>query len=141
MGFNQLDNCPKCGTLFVKGVRDVCNSCFEEEEKAYNAVANYLRKSENKKANINQVSEDTEVSIKLITKFIKQKRISLIGLPNMGYPCESCGVMTREGQLCSSCRDKFTKGAEKQNRQLRQEIEENQYKVKDTGYMHHKDKI
>jgi flagellar operon protein (TIGR03826 family) len=103
MSLGKLDNCPRCDTLFVKGIRDVCPKCYQEVEKEYEKCAQFLRKRENRGANIQQVSEATGVSIKQITKFIKEGRISIANNPNMGYPCESCGILITVGNLCDMC--------------------------------------
>lgn len=103
MGMGQLDNCPRCDALFVKGIRDVCNNCYQQIEKEYDKCAQFLRKRENRGANIQQLSEATGVSVKQITRFIKEGRISVANHPNMGYPCESCGQLIITGNLCSNC--------------------------------------
>lgn len=103
MSLGKLDNCPRCGALFVRGVRDVCNNCYQEIEKEYDKCAQYLRKRENRGANITQVSEATGVSVKQITRFVKEGRISVANHPNMGYPCEGCGILIITGSLCDDC--------------------------------------
>lgn len=141
MGMNQLDNCPRCGGLFVRGVRDICQACYLKEEEEYQQVSSYLRKSENKKATIYEVSDATGVSVKQITRFIRQKRITLTDLPNLGYPCESCGQITAEGQLCVHCRQAFVQRVDRELKEDQSQRERDKYKLKDTGYMAHKDKL
>jgi flagellar operon protein (TIGR03826 family) len=141
MGFNQLDNCPKCGKLFVKGIRDVCQECNKVEEEEYKIVTAFLRDRENRKATIYEVSEATEVTIKQITKFIRQGRISMEGLPNMGYPCESCGQMTKEGNVCSSCRSKLSRDVNNLMQTEKKRQEEEKHKPKDAGYRQIKDRF
>ena len=42
----ELENCPKCGNLYLKNnIRDVCGSCYKEEEKLYDIVYKFLRKT------------------------------------------------------------------------------------------------
>jgi flagellar operon protein (TIGR03826 family) len=106
----NLDNCPRCGKLFAKGIREVCNVCTRDIDKEYELCANYLR--EYKGAIITELSDETGVSIKQITKFIREGRISMVNAPNMSYPCESCGTLIREGHLCDNCRNKLTKAAQ-----------------------------
>lgn len=101
----SLSYCPRCSRLFARGMRDVCNNCVLEIEKEYERVANYLR--EHKGATIHEVSEETEVTVKQITKFIREGRISTENLPNLSVPCESCGLPIREGTMCDSCRSKL----------------------------------
>ncbi|OMF35840.1 flagellar protein [Paenibacillus sp. FSL H8-0548] len=103
----NLDNCPRCGKLFAKHFRDVCPSCLREIDNEYQLCADYLR--EFKGSIITEVSEATGVSIKQITKFIREGRISIINAPNMSYPCESCGTLIREHHLCDECRNRIDK--------------------------------
>ena len=105
----NLDNCPRCGKLFAKGIRDVCPACVREIDKQYESCAEYLL--ENRGASIVEVSEATEVSIKQITKFIREGRISLVDAPNLSYPCESCGVLIQSNNLCDSCRKRLINGS------------------------------
>ncbi len=106
MGLN-LGNCPRCGKLFANNFRDICPACIKEIEEEYERCLKYLR--EEKTATIQEVHEATGVSIKQITKFIKEGRISVANNPNMMYPCEVCGTMIREGNMCDSCRARLTR--------------------------------
>ncbi|PYE50653.1 flagellar protein [Paenibacillus barcinonensis] len=103
----NLGNCPRCGRLYALNFRDVCSNCIKEMEVEYQTCVDYLR--ENKGANIQELSDATEVSIKTITKFIREGRISIENAPNMMYPCEVCGMLIREGHMCDSCRTRLTK--------------------------------
>lgn len=103
----DVGNCPRCGRLFAKQYYDVCNHCTKEIEAQYEQCKEYLR--EHSGATITQLSDETGVSIKQITKFIREGRISLKDAPNMSYPCESCGVLIREHHLCGECRKRLTK--------------------------------
>jgi len=102
----NIANCPRCGRVFAKGIRDVCHKCYENIENEYNICIQYLR--DNKGATIKELSDETNVSVKQITKFIKEGRISLYNAPNLSYPCESCGVLIRDGTICEVCRSRLT---------------------------------
>ncbi len=106
MGMN-LANCPRCGRLFANNFRDICPSCIKEIEEEYEKCLKYLR--EEKLATIQDVSDGTGVSIRQITKFIREGRISIANNPNLMYPCEVCGVLIREGNMCDSCRSRLTR--------------------------------
>jgi len=101
----ELDNCPRCGKLFAKNFREICPACIKDVDREYSDCAEYLRK--NRGATIYELSEATEVSIKQITKFIREGRISIIGMPNLGYPCEVCGTIIRDSNLCNTCRSRL----------------------------------
>ena len=105
----NIDNCPRCGKLFAKNFRDICPSCIIEIDNEYTTCAEYLRK--NKGATTQELSGATGVSVKQITKFIREGRISLVGAPNLGYPCELCGLPIRESSLCVECRHKLSNDA------------------------------
>lgn len=104
---NNLVYCPRCNKLFAKHFREVCNNCHHELEKDYERCIEYLRK--NKGLTIQQLAEDTEISIKQITRWIREGRISLMDAPNMTYPCEVCGTLIRESNMCDSCRGRLQK--------------------------------
>jgi flagellar operon protein (TIGR03826 family) len=100
----ELLNCPTCNAIFVKNkFRDVCEKCFREEEKAYETVYQFLRKRENRAATMSQVVEATGVEEDLLYKFIRKGRLKLTQFPNLGYPCDRCGKLIREGRVCETC--------------------------------------
>jgi hypothetical protein len=74
-----------------------------------------LRK--NRGATIYEVSEAAEVSMKQITKFIREGRISLFDAPNMSYPCEVCGLLIRDNHMCEACRTKLVKSVNRMHSQ------------------------
>lgn len=100
----ELMNCPNCGALFVKtNIRDVCEKCYKEEEVKFETVYKYIRKRENRTATLSEVVNGTEVDEELIIKFIRTGRLKLAQFPNLGYPCQKCHTLIREGNLCSNC--------------------------------------
>lgn len=109
----DITYCPKCGKLFSKGFREVCNNCHAQQEKDYERCVDHLRK--NRGLDITQLSEDMEISIKQITKWIREGRISLLDAPNLSYPCESCGILIRDGHLCDGCRARLQRDVKNAN--------------------------
>lgn len=107
MSLGQIDNCPQCGSLYVKNFKEVCPACMKGIEMQYEKCSKYLR--ENRKSNLQELHEATEVPYKQIIKFIKEGRISLYDMPNLSYPCEVCGSMIREQTMCDSCRKRLAK--------------------------------
>lgn len=103
----DLMNCPRCGKLCAKNFRDVCPACIREIDKEYERCADHLRK--NRGATTIELSEATDVTVRQISKFIREGRISMIGAPNLTYPCESCTIPIREGNLCLDCRSRLLK--------------------------------
>ncbi|MCD8500924.1 MAG: hypothetical protein LRY71_03650 [Bacillaceae bacterium] len=138
----DIDNCPRCGKIFVKALRDVCEACFKQEEKDYQTVYNFIRKKENRMSTVSEVEEETGIEERIITKFIRQGRIHISNFPNLAYPCESCGTSIREGRICPACKGNITGGLarlESEKRfEARKRDEENQ---RVTTYHSLKDKL
>jgi flagellar operon protein (TIGR03826 family) len=103
MGFGKLANCASCDALFLQSTRDVCPKCYQQIEKGYEKCAQFLRKRENRGSTMQQLSEATGVSAKQITRFIREGRISITNMPNLGYPCENCDEPIQKGTLCDNC--------------------------------------
>ncbi|MCD7034452.1 hypothetical protein LRR81_09400 [Metabacillus sp. GX 13764] len=125
---NELANCPNCDGLFVQTqFRTVCNDCYQKEERKFDAVYSYLRKRENRSANIDEVVAGTGVEEELVLKFIRLGRIQISNFKNLGYPCEKCRAMIREGKLCLSCKKDLEAQISQMNREedrLRQKVQE-----------------
>ncbi|BBI36153.1 flagellar protein [Cohnella abietis] len=109
----NLTYCPRCEKLFNKNFRDVCNNCYQDLERDYERCVDYLR--QHKGLDIQQLSEEMEISIKQITRWIREGRISLVNAPNMSYPCESCGILIRENHICESCKKRLQQGVKDAN--------------------------
>ncbi len=131
----NVGNCSRCGRVFVKGFNEVCPDCIKEIEQQYDRCVKYLR--DNKGTTIQQLSEEVDVSVRQITKFIREGRISIVRLPNMTYPCQACGTGIREHTICESCRSKLAKDVsnsrEDEKRKQEQLKRDNQisYKIQD----------
>ncbi|MDF2925416.1 MAG: flagellar protein [Paenibacillaceae bacterium] len=132
----NVGNCSRCGKIYVKNViHDVCPACVKEFDKMYEVAAQYLR--DNRGATIQQLSDATEIPFRQIVKFIREGRISVMNMPNLNYPCESCGAPIREGHICPDCRKKLTKeyqnlNEDERRRELQKQKQEGtSYNIKD----------
>jgi flagellar operon protein (TIGR03826 family) len=122
----NLVYCPRCNKLYAKNMRDMCNNCHNQLEKDYERCIEYLK--ENKGLNIQQLADDTEISVKQITRWLREGRISLFNAPNMSYPCESCGTLIRESNLCESCRTRLSRDMKNTKGPLQVNPDESKYK-------------
>lgn len=99
-----LENCPNCNAIFVRTkFKDVCDNCKKEEDKQFDKVYSFIRKSSNRTATMEQVVEETGVEEELIIKFIKTGKLRISQFPNLGIPCEKCGTPTKNGKICDDC--------------------------------------
>jgi flagellar operon protein (TIGR03826 family) len=118
----DVANCPKCGKIFVKALRAICQPCFKDQEDQYDKVSTFMRKKQNRMASVQEVHEKTGVGLTMIYQFVREGRLQIKMFPNLGYPCESCGETIKEGRLCAPCTDNITNGLEKL--QIEKEFEE-----------------
>ncbi|MCS7459957.1 flagellar protein [Paenibacillus doosanensis] len=131
----NVDNCPRCGKIYVKNNFSLCVNCIKEIDQQYEKCLNYLR--ENRSCYLYELSEATGVSIKQITKFIREGRISIANHPNMSYNCEVCNTPIRVHTICDSCRQKLSKEAsnmqedEQRKQKLQKEGNHMSYNIQD----------
>ncbi|NSL51778.1 TIGR03826 family flagellar region protein [Calidifontibacillus erzurumensis] len=103
----ELDNCERCGRLYVRNARRICDVCRKEEDKLFEKVYQYIRKRENRSATIIEVVEATGVPEDTIMRFVKEGRLRTAQFPNLGYRCEKCGTLIQQGKLCIKCTQKL----------------------------------
>ncbi|MCG7407993.1 flagellar protein [Paenibacillus sp. ACRRX] len=107
----ELSNCYRCGKLFAKAYRNICQDCARDIEAEYTRCADYLR--ENRQATMIELSDETGVGTRQITQFIREGRISVANMPNLAYPCEVCGEFIRDGHMCENCRRRLMSDLER----------------------------
>lgn len=97
----NVDNCPKCGAIFDKNLRNLCPACSRELDATLNKLDDYMWKHQ--KASTQQLHESTGVSLEQIIAFMKEDRLRSKLYPNLTYPCEKCGAGIREARVCFRC--------------------------------------
>ncbi|PIC80193.1 hypothetical protein CSV75_07730 [Sporosarcina sp. P18a] len=104
----EVRNCPTCGSMFnYTGLRDVCGTCAQAEEEMYETVYRFLRKRENRAANIERIVEVTGVTQELLHRWVRKGRLQPALFPNLGYPCDKCGALTSSGKICAKCTEEI----------------------------------
>jgi len=97
----NLRNCRRCGKVYAYDGFDLCHDCRMIDEKDFEKVRAYL--DENPSADINEISEKTEISTKKIIKFLREGRLELKDESNSLLLCERCGKPIRKGRFCEKC--------------------------------------
>lgn len=98
----ELRNCPQCGKVFMKVVRNLCPACIDLEEKQYDEVCTYLRK--NPGAQVEQIEEDTGVEETKVLRWMREGRLVADGLDGKSVLiCQRCGRQVEKGNLCPKC--------------------------------------
>lgn len=102
----SLSNCPRCGKLFVRTIQPECSDCVNEINRMFEMCREYLRK--HRTATVTELSEETGVTVRQITKFIVERRISTDDFPGITYKCEVCGAPIIQNRLCDNCRSRLS---------------------------------
>lgn len=97
-------NCKACGKLFIyQSGPSICKKCLSILEEKFEQVKDYLY--ENPRASIQNISEANEVSVQLITKWIREERLEYTPDSLIGIDCEICGTIIKSGRFCKGCKD------------------------------------
>jgi flagellar operon protein (TIGR03826 family) len=107
---SDVRNCKKCGKVFtyLGGLDRICGECKKKDEEDFKKVKEYLY--DNPRASLTEVSDQLQVSVQKITKFLKDGRLEIVGdEANMVLQCESCGKSIRSGRYCDLCQNGLKK--------------------------------
>ena len=86
----DVRNCKMCGNLFNFTGSHLCPACNNKMEKKFSEVKDYIR--ENPTSSISVVSEETEVPIQQLKRWIREERLSFSKDSGVVIQCEKCGA-------------------------------------------------
>lgn len=101
----ELRNCPRCGKLFTYRGKRVCEECAAEEERDFEKVKEFLKDKPG--ATVLEVTTATGLDQRKVLEFIREGRLTTLGLPNLTAECEQCGAPITSGRLCPRCAEKL----------------------------------
>jgi len=104
----NIIQCQFCKKPFQSLGRRICPDCLEQIDKDFLIVRDYIY--ENKRADIDTVSEKTEVSKQIILHLLREGRLTLGDDGEGGGVlfCEACRKPITSGKLCKDCKDKVS---------------------------------
>ncbi len=103
----EIKNCPRCGRIFTFIARPICNKCLEAEENEFKTVKEYVY--DNPGATISEVSQETEVSVERIMRFLREERLEIKSEnSNLILGCERCGRSINSGRFCEECKGQIS---------------------------------
>ena len=103
----EMRNCRRCGKLFGYVDKPICQDCLRQDEDDFKIVKEYIY--DHPRCALSEVSTVTGVSVKKITKFLKDGRLEVIeGMVEM-LDCEKCGTPIKTGRLCNDCSGQFSR--------------------------------
>lgn len=104
----EIRNCPRCGKIFTYVGRPICIRCIETEENEFKIVKEYIY--DNPGATISEVSQETEVSVEKIMRFLREERLEIKSEnSNLLLECERCGRAINSGRFCENCKGQINK--------------------------------
>ena len=104
----EVRNCRECGKMFnyIKGM-PICSACAKKMDEKFTQVKQYIY--DNPGVGIQQVSEENDVSVNLIKKWVREERLTFAAGSSVGIDCERCGKTILSGRFCEECKKKVTK--------------------------------
>lgn len=87
------------------GGTPLCPACIKVLEERFQVTKTFIR--ENPHASIQEVSEECEVSIPQIKRWIREERLAFSDESQVGLECEGCGTMIRTGRFCDNCKSRM----------------------------------
>ena len=105
----DIRNCSRCGKMFsaVTG-KTICHHCEKEEENDFRKVKEYV--DEYGEATLEMIVRETEVSLKRVSKFIRDGRLEISRGLRDAFRCESCGAPILTGRYCEQCFNSIKSG-------------------------------
>ncbi|WP_081823983.1 flagellar protein [Paenibacillus sp. UNC451MF] len=106
MSILAVANCPGCGKVFQRNLRNLCMDCIKSIDHEFDACYRFML--HNRKASTEQLRNATGVSKQRLTEWIKDKRLSVADFPSLTYPCNSCGSPIHQHNLCFPCSSRLS---------------------------------
>lgn len=108
----DVRSCKNCGRLFnyLQG-NPICPACKKKLEDKFDEVKAYIR--ENELANMRQISDDTQVSVKQLKQWVREERLTFSENSPVGIECENCGALIRTGRFCNKCKNNMANNLSK----------------------------
>jgi len=98
----DVRNCKRCGRLFDYAGMPVCPECNKEMEEKFVDVKKYIE--EHPRVNLSAISEDMEIPMQQIKKWIREERLSFTKDSGITISCEKCGLPILTGRFCKECK-------------------------------------
>ena len=109
----NIIQCSICKKPFQTLGGKICGNCLERIDKDFITVRDYIY--EHKNANMDTVSEETEVPKQIILHLLKEGRL-IIDDPDGEsglLTCEVCKKPINTGRMCKACQDKVSNTMQK----------------------------
>ncbi len=106
-----LINCKKCGSLFIRGSRDICDNCFKAELELVEKIKAFVIKNTNQKTTLEEITNELDINKNELEDLIEKGRLFSI-MPKLLIKCRFCGIEIEDDQkssfVCTKCLNKFS---------------------------------
>ena len=106
-----LINCKKCGSLFIRGSRDICDNCFKAELELVEKIKAFVIKNPNPKTTLEEITNEIGINKNELEDLIEKGRLFSI-MPKLLIKCRFCGIEIEDEQkssfICTKCLNKFS---------------------------------
>lgn len=106
-----LINCKKCGSLFIRGSRDICDNCFKAELELVDKIKSFVNKNPNPKTTLEEIVNEIGINKNELEDLIEKGRLFSI-MPKLLIKCRFCGIEIEDEQkssfICTKCLNKFS---------------------------------
>ena len=106
----DIRNCVNCGNMFQYVGNRLCPNCIKKLDDDLQKVKAFI--DENKGATVAKVSEECDVSVKQIRRWIKEERLMFAPGVDTGLVCSQCGIPIESGTVCKNCKAQLAGGFE-----------------------------
>jgi flagellar operon protein (TIGR03826 family) len=94
--------CARCKKLFDYVIGPpLCRECKEQDEKDFHRIKDFLY--ENPNSTMADISKELNISVRKITRFLKEGRLETKKFKNIVLRCKKCGTPIDNGDYCSKC--------------------------------------
>lgn len=107
----NIVQCQFCRKPFASLGGKICPDCLEQIDKDFITVRDYI--DEHKRANVDLISKETEVSKQHIVYLIKEGRLILDDPSGGLIVCEVCKKPISTGRVCADCAKKVSSSIDK----------------------------
>lgn len=100
---NKKVRCKKCRTLynFISLNEPLCPACKKEQYDQYLFVREYVKN--NPKISLADLSKHTGVSVTIISGYLKDRMLDVVGFGSSGPLCRHCGAILEPDNSCPRC--------------------------------------
>lgn len=108
----ELVNCKKCGSLFIKNSRDICENCFSTEIELIDKIKHFVNENSQNKVNLSEIIKELKIDKLDLEDLIERGKLFSI-MPKLIIKCRFCGVEIEDEQskinfICTKCLNKFS---------------------------------